>query len=322
MNSNNIYGIDTLEMRCPLCYNTPQILELINSEDVIAIWGKVGIDVSQAIRKSEITKCQCNICGLGYYYPFIPGDALFYGKLADWDWYYKHPGKTEYEFTLSVLNAKINLFDVGCGIGEFSTYLPDGVNYFGSDLCEKSVEIAKSMGRNVDLIDIMKISDSLKDSFDAVTCFQVLEHVIDIHGFFSALVSLCKPGGIIVLAVPNNSGFIGYAVNNILNMPPHHVLLWSKKSLIYLANKYNIEVLNYVEEKLSDVHRHWAVTTMVRFYLCNIIQRKQKTVDISFIGRIIGKISSLFAYPIGKLFPNLVTVGHSSIIVLKKNEVA
>ena len=278
----------------------------------------MDVDVSKILNYPWLYKFKCKCCELGYYYPEAAGSDAFYSRLAEWEWYYGHEGKTEYSIAASLVATDNKVIDVGCGIGELLTHLPSDAVFFGVELSSRSVEIAKSLNRNVRQVDITKAPPHFKNNFDVVTCFQVLEHIVDIHSFFSALISLCKPGGIIVLAVPNNDGFVGRAVNNILNMPPHHVLLWNKKSLYFLAKRHNLVIYDYVEEPLSQVHRYWGFTVLVNSFLIRVMRISSKTVDVSFTGKIFSKLSSMLARPLSKVFPRLILSGHSSILVLRK----
>jgi 2-polyprenyl-3-methyl-5-hydroxy-6-metoxy-1,4-benzoquinol methylase len=305
-------------MKCPLCDNKVQQGINIDTSSIVLLWRKLGVNVANIFNCSSISKHQCANCGLGFYYPPCPGDDRFYGNLASWDWYYKHPGKSEYSFTVKMVAPGMTLIDVGCGIGEFSTYLPTGVKFIGAELSSKSVEIANSLGRNVQQIDITAAPPDFSNSFDIVTCFQVLEHIVDLRIFFSALADLCKPGGTIVIAVPNNDGFVGDAVNNVLNMPPHHVLLWNKKSLHYLANQFGLGIVEYAEEPLSNVHRYWGFTVYINKFFMKVVGSTPKVVDLSITGRFFYKIAALLARPFSRIYSNLILSGHSSIIVLQK----
>lgn len=305
-------------MICPLCGLEAKAEEIIDSRDIVSLWSRLGMNVSYLFDTDKISKCQCDKCGLGFYNPPCPGDDQFYGNLAEWDWYYKHQGKSEYDLTAKLLVDGTSLVDVGCGIGEFSKYLPASVDFLGVELSSKSVGIAKTLGRNVQQLDIINAPEHLKNSFDVVTCFQVLEHVTDIHPFFSALVSLCKPEGLVVIAVPNNDGFMGAGVNIILNMPPHHVLLWNRQSLSYLAAKHGLSVVKFVEEDLADVHRNLAFSTKIKRSINKLLFRPQHVVDVSLFGKVINRLSSILARPLIKLHPKFVLTGHSSIIIIKK----
>jgi 2-polyprenyl-3-methyl-5-hydroxy-6-metoxy-1,4-benzoquinol methylase len=305
-------------MKCPLCNHLAKCEQCIEVASITSLWRGLGVDVERFFPNELIAIFKCSNCKLCFYSPPCPGDNKFYGDLASWDWYYKHSGKSEYEFAASLIPPGTSMLDVGCGIGEFSTHLLPGVNFLGAELSTKSVEIAHSLGRDVRQIDITNPPSNFVGHFDCITCFQVLEHIVDIQGFFLSLVALCKPGGIIVVAVPNNDGFIGDAVNNIFNMPPHHVLLWNMASLYFLAQKFNLAVLDYVEENLADAHRQWGFSIAVNKIFNKIFRIKPKAIDLTFIGRATYKISTYLARPISNIAPDLITTGHSSIIVLRK----
>jgi 2-polyprenyl-3-methyl-5-hydroxy-6-metoxy-1,4-benzoquinol methylase len=306
-------------VECPLCSCNTKLEQTIDTRLINSLWENLDVNVSSLFNCEQVSKLKCANCGLGFYSPPSPGDDEFYGRLAEWDWYYKHPGKSEYKFTSDLVSSGTQILDVGCGIGEFSTHLPADVAFFGIELSSKSVDIAISLNRNVHQIDITDAPAHLKNHFDTVTCFQVLEHVVDIHSFFSALVSFCKPGGRIVIAVPNNDGFVGAAVNNILNMPPHHVLLWNKRSLYYLAKYYDLAVTDYVEEELALVHRHWGFSVIINSFLRRFMRIPPKVIDISLKGKIIAKVSAILARPLSKFYPRLISSGHSSILVVRRS---
>jgi 2-polyprenyl-3-methyl-5-hydroxy-6-metoxy-1,4-benzoquinol methylase len=305
-------------MKCPLCKNTSHLDQFISTKDLINLWNQNGIDVKRIFRNKKIGKYYCDGCGIGFYFPFFPGDDRFYGDLALWDWYYKHPGKTEYEFASQLAMPGMNVIDVGCGIGEFSEFLNKQVNFLGVELSSKSVEIANSMGRNVKQIDINNSPDNFRNYFDIVTCFQVLEHVVSIDVFITSLINLCKPGGSIIIAVPNNDSFIKDAVNNILNMPPHHIFLWNKRSLQFLANKHNLTIDSYIEENLAKIHHKWFVSVLLRKFFRKILFKNNKVINLTLSGKFLSFFAALLSRFLYFIFLKVNNIGHSSIIVLKK----
>jgi 2-polyprenyl-3-methyl-5-hydroxy-6-metoxy-1,4-benzoquinol methylase len=69
-------------------------------------------------------------------------------------------------------------------------------------------------------------------NYDAVCLFQVLEHMHDISGFFKHVRAFIKPQGKLIISVPNNNPYL-YVNDKLhtLNLPPHHMGLWTGSSL-------------------------------------------------------------------------------------------
>lgn len=305
-------------MKCPLCSGEANLDQTIYVADIAKLWERLGVTIESLFNVEAIEKYQCQNCGVGFYYPFVYGNDAFYGKLAEWEWYYTHEGKTEYSFTAGIIKVGMKVIDVGCGIGEFSLHIPAGADFMGAELSSKSVEIAQSLGRNVKRVDIVEALPDLESQFDVVTCFQVLEHIVDIHQFFNALVKICRPGGKIVIAVPNNDGFLRYATNNILNMPPHHIILWNEKSLRYLAKGFGLTVEKYCEEQVTPVHLRWFYATNIYASIMKMFGVKHKAINLGFIYKLSYKVADMIALPLSYVFRRPNKPGHSSIIVLHR----
>ncbi|QWE22941.1 class I SAM-dependent methyltransferase [Polynucleobacter sp. AP-Jannik-300A-C4] len=289
----------------------------IKSSDIVYFWKRLGISVERLFSQDFLEKFECEECGLGYYLPLSAGDNLFYGDLTRLNWYYQHAGKTEFDFAGKYIKPAMRVLDVGCGIGEFSSHLSSEVVYLGAEFSSKSVQIAKEMGRNVVELDITNCDQKLYGTFDVVVCFQVLEHISEINLFLESLKRLCKPKGKIIIAVPNNDGFIAKAVNNILNLPPHHLLYWNRNSLEYISYKHQLTLIEYFEESLTPIHRAWYQSVKINNWLDSALGRDKKILDISIFGRTINLISKIAARIIAPFAYVGNISGHTSIIVFE-----
>ena len=128
-----------------------------------------------------------------------------------------------------------------------------GLNAFGIEINEAAVENAKSLGFNVELQHIEQASDRYPEQFDCVCAFQVLEHIAEPMPFLEAALRMLKPGGRLVIAVPNADSFLA-SQHNVLDMPPHHMLQWTEQSLRAAGALFNLSVTMVQREPLAKIH--------------------------------------------------------------------
>lgn len=102
----------------------------------------------------------------------------------------------------SVSLAGKRVLDVGCGGGLLSEGMAAlGADVTGIDLSEKALGVAKlhllESGRQVDYqkTAVESLADAQPNSFDVVTCLEMLEHVPTPASVIKACASLLKPGG-------------------------------------------------------------------------------------------------------------------------------
>lgn len=66
--------------------------------------------------------------------------------------------------------------------------------------------------------------------------------------------TLTNSSKLLIIAVPSQDSFLQYAVNGILNMPPHHISRYSDKTLKFIAKEFNLTLLEIYHEPISPVH--------------------------------------------------------------------
>ena len=304
-------------MNCLLCKSDNlNIIESINKNDLIRLWHGFGVDVDLDIPQKIVNKYHCTNCELIFFDPENAGGDTFYSKLGEWDWYYLHSGKTEYDFVQKYIFDDIKVLDVGSGRGELFNRFSKKVNYTGIELSTKAVELAKDAGINVINEDLYKHAENNIEKYDLICLFQVLEHLTEPLKFVNAIKKCLKPGGLFIIAVPNNDSFIKYAINSPLNLPPHHTIHWKESSLRKLAEYTSFKVENVSFESLQEEHREWYLKNITINTLRKYFLHKFKSVDFSLIYRIINKISSII-YKNKKINSDQI-IGHSVITVFKK----
>lgn len=59
---------------------------------------------------------------------------------------------------------------------------------------------------------------------------------------------------LLIIAVPAEDSFLRFAVNGILNMPPHHISRYSDRTLKNVAKIFDLELLEIYHEPIQRVH--------------------------------------------------------------------
>ena len=165
------------------------------------------------------------------------------------------------------------MLDVGWGQGScLARSAARGATGTGIEFNTKAGEIARSKG--VEILPELLSDHRQKRSnyYDVVTSFQVLEHVTDPRDFIEGCIKVLKPGGSLIIGVPNDDGFLGQDDDAVLNMPPHHMTLWNRASLTALAAKVDITLEQIEFEPLQETA--WYQALMERRYLTNTLKRK------------------------------------------------
>jgi 2-polyprenyl-6-hydroxyphenyl methylase/3-demethylubiquinone-9 3-methyltransferase len=131
------------------------------------------------------------------------------------------------------------VLDVGCGGGILSESMSArGANVTGIDLGEKALKVAQlhqmESGANVAyrLVAVEVLAEEQPESFDVVTCMEMLEHVPDPAAVIEACARLVKPGGTVFFSTINRNPkaylFAVIGAEYILNMLPRGTHAYEK----------------------------------------------------------------------------------------------
>jgi 2-polyprenyl-3-methyl-5-hydroxy-6-metoxy-1,4-benzoquinol methylase len=212
----------------------------------------------------EIKIYECINTKYRFYYPLgIYGDSSFYENLQTFDWYYM-PWKWEHATTMDRLVSNDKVLEVGSGgLGFVEKMNANHFNITGLELNNQSVLKSKKLGLQVFNQTIEDHAINHFEEYDVVCSFQVLEHIGEVHSFIKAQVDCLKKGGKLIISVPNNDSFLKYTKGLLLNMPPHHMGLWNKKSLSSLTNLFDIKLDSIIYEPLQEYHLDWYVNSTI-----------------------------------------------------------
>lgn len=239
-----------------------------------SICGSTGVDVYQGLKDRlfgtpgewQIRQCSNHECALAWLSPGVTKEALSSLYIN----YYTHKeGSTDIAesaeqssyaeklldglrrisgFEKAKKNADLmylsdlevgRVLDVGCGSGmRLALFSELGWSAEGQDVDATAVEHARiSTGLRVHLGEIETLGLE-QGGYDAVVMNHVLEHVLDAREFLSQIKLLVRPGGKLVVVVPNFSGS-GRAIFGpdwVGNDPPRHLFHFSPGNFRKLAS--------------------------------------------------------------------------------------
>jgi 2-polyprenyl-3-methyl-5-hydroxy-6-metoxy-1,4-benzoquinol methylase len=205
-------------------------------------------------RKKGADIYRCRDCGC------IMADIAFEHAQYESDNYYTLARKTlasiDYEWGFRwryILNKIVglgdfsSLLDIGAGNGYFVALAARefGLGANGIEISSEEIRFAS------EVTGVQLINEDIaqhRANYDVVSCFNVLEHVADPQALLAAAIARLKPGGILVLTTPN-PGCIHARIKGLQewNMvdPPHHINLFSQKSLQAILASKHMEIVEY-----------------------------------------------------------------------------
>lgn len=197
---------------------------------------------------------KCKQCSLQYFMPSIPGDEILYQALAMKNWYYQNQ-KWEYDQAIKDIPIKSTVLDVGCGEGAFVKMAGAvGLHPTGVDTNAKISENDSTAASRIIKGTIDQLRKS-KQQWDAVVCFQVIEHLPNPSDFITACCDLLRPGGVLILAVPNDNALpLRWEPDALLNMPPHHLTRWTESTLQSIPAQFPLLLAHTQCSPLELIH--------------------------------------------------------------------
>ena len=129
---------------------------------------------------------------------------------------------------LSTAESMIVL-DAGCG-SETHAQFPTHARIVGMDISQEQLERNNSLDERI-VADLQTCELPAK-SFNAIVCWNVLEHLNDPQAALRRLMGALAPGGVLLLACPNP-----YSVKGLLTrFTPHSLHIWFYKRLVHFEH--------------------------------------------------------------------------------------
>lgn len=293
------------ETPCPLCGSTEatKVTEISYADIWSHLHAEWGALISDAVKTEHtlepLVKLQtCNKCQLQYFSPAIPGSSRFYSELTSSCPHYYTDHKWEFDYVKEFLKANHRVLDVACGKGAFLRSILDSVDTaIGIDTNPDAVSGGSKTKLRIHNQSVEEFAVEHSDEFDLVSAFQVIEHLGSVMPFVEAAYRCVKPGGILVLSVPNRARRRDLSFGS-LDYPPHHISRWTEEQLSMIAAKLNAELVAIAKEPLDKSQTIGALR----------IKELPELLPYEFIGRnfIIKVLSRLaFTFPLSLVWRSL-----------------
>lgn len=186
-----------------------------------------------------------------------------------------NPLRLNYIDSRAQLSGK-QVLDVGCGGGILSESMAKrGAQVNGIDLAEKSLQVAQlhALEANVQLdyrcVTVEALAQEKSQTFDVVTCMEMLEHVPDPASVVRACAALVKPGGHVFFSTLNRNAkaylMAVVGAEYVLNLLPRGTHDYSKfikpSELAAWMRQAGLELQHQTGVTYNPLNKQYSLTT-------------------------------------------------------------
>lgn len=218
-------------LSCPACGSTQQA----------SIWNK-------GRRTRQVRWCAD--CGLGWQYPLPLSEDIecYYQNDPPYIIHGANEKEEGFKRRIEILGKLMpkrgKLIDIGSGLGHFLQMAKkDGWEVFGVEP-QKSAACYCRENFGIDVFEgLIQDLDLREGSFDVLTLWDVLEHVYHPLSFLKTCANLLAPGGVMVIAVPNASGWPAKIFKNRWRYVMFtHLSYFTRSYMIKLLKKHGMAI--------------------------------------------------------------------------------
>jgi len=231
-------GATSISMaRCPFCASSPLRLKWRKAGYLFVECEACGLVVLDPIPTSE---------AIARYYEeefFAGGEAGYVDYEREQRWRRKNYLRDIR--VLESLQSPGRLLDVGCAMGQFLNALSPSWDKHGLEVSRYAgLEAQKVFG--AERIQIAPVRDAVyeKDSFDAVTLWETINHMVDPLGDLACIHRWMKPGGILAISVGDMSSLLARAMGKYWYhvTPPVHIWYLRRRTLVAWLDRCGFDI--------------------------------------------------------------------------------
>jgi len=243
-------------MECPLCAGVnAKLLKTFEVSHLVNCWKEgFSIDVRNEFGSiSTVDFYECSKCALRFFKPeSVAGSPAIYEALEKIEWYYL-PRKWEHEVALQDLDGTLKGIEIGCGFGDFVKRAIEEkkISFEGCEQNPSAVQVGQAKGVPIRLESFEDLAEKNPGAYDVVCSFQVLEHVTNPGDFLKCACRLLRPGGKLILGLPNADSFLKHEFN-LLDLPPHHMSRWTVEVVTRLQAWFPLKLVRVAYEPLES----------------------------------------------------------------------
>jgi len=214
-------------------------------------------------RKKEYDIYRCSFCGLLFVHPLPKDTGAIYSAgyftgaeqgfgYVDYD-EDKEAMKDVFIKYLELIEGykprKGKILDIGAATGYFAGLAGQrGWEACGIEVSDYAAGLGRRKGLDIRTGTVMD-SDFENNSFEAVTLWDVLEHLPDPAGDLAKIHNLLKSDGIIIANTPDSASLYAKLMGRSWYslIPPEHLFLFSPKSLKIFLERQNFEPIKFLK---------------------------------------------------------------------------
>lgn len=203
---------------------------------------------------------RCDVCGLVYLNPRFTPEEIRQHYPENYDPFQRSRSKGLHQITrlystkkrTRLVTSQVSsgrILDIGCATGEFLAGIQKQGNWetYGVEPDAYAAGIAKQQPGLQIFIGFLRDAGFKNEIFDVVTLWDVLEHVPDPLGELIEIHRVLKPGGLLVIRIPNSTSTDARWWGKYwagLDYP-RHLYLFSNLTLNQLLQKANLHTIDY-----------------------------------------------------------------------------